>query len=153
METMTPASFRPGCDVLRRELRQLGCRIGDGPPPPAYRPDRACAPGCNCVARLLGPETFRRESEAGALFLLEGWARQWPRWARATFGTDGPVLRELLQADHRYVLGVRTPCSGDFLAEAAAIGRRVGLPVRWIDVRLQDLAAALAPAAAEGAQS
>lgn len=146
MDTAVTTAFRPGCDALRRELRQLGA----GPALPPYRADRACAPGCNCVARLLGPETYRHECEAGALFLLEGWARDWPRWARATFGAEGAVLRELLRADHRYLLGVRTPCSGDFAGAAAEAGRRAGLPVRWLDVGLAELAAALAPAPAGG---
>ncbi len=153
MDATVPAPFRPRCDVLCRELRQLDGGDGAGPALPAYRPDRACAPGCNCVAQLLGPRTYRRECEGGALFLLEGWARDWPRWARATFGTDGPVLRELLQADYRYLLGVRTPCSGDFRAEAAAIACRTGLPMRWLDVGLGDLAAAVAAPRPAGVRS
>lgn len=153
MDATVPTPFRPCCDLLGRELRHLDRGGSDGPVLPAYRPDRACAPGCNCVARLLGPEIYRRECAAGALFLLEGWARDWPRWARATFGADGAVLRELLQVDHRYLLGVRTPCSGDFRAEAAAVAQRTGLPVRWLDVGLTDLAAALAPPPAGGAWS
>jgi hypothetical protein len=141
---MDATAFRPNCDALRRELEQLGAG-GTGPALPPYCADRACAPGCNCVARLLGPEIYRRECAAGALFLLEGWARDWPRWARAMFGADGAVLRELLRADHRYLLGVRTPCSGDFTAAAVEAGHRADLPVRWIDVDLTELAAALAP--------
>lgn len=149
MPAPSPLPFHPACGALAREVRRLGGRDTA----PAYRPDRACAAGCNCVERLLGAEAYRRECAAGALFLLEDWAPRWREWARAAFGDDGDVLREIIGADHRYLLCLRTPCSGDFAAEAAAIGRRCGLPVRWLTVGLDELGAALAPAGARGRAS
>jgi len=124
------------CGVLDRELACLG-RV---PAAPAYRPDRPCPAGCNCVARLLGPERYDLELAAGAFFLLEDWARSWSAWSTATFGGGDRVVGEILRATCRGLVAVRTPASGDFLAEAQDVARRTGLPLRWLDVGLDRLA-------------
>ncbi|MDD5285794.1 MAG: DUF1638 domain-containing protein [Desulfuromonadaceae bacterium] len=95
--------------------------------------------GQNCVEMLLGPERFSAELEQGAFFLLEEWARRWERIVTATFGTNLKVIREIYQGDRSYLLGITTPCSGDFKAEAEEAGRLVGLPLRWMDISLDNL--------------
>lgn len=96
-------------------------------------------PGQNCVEMLLGPERFVEELAQGAFFLLEDWARRWEQILDKTFGANEHVIREVFQGDRRYLLGLRTPCSDDFQAEAAQAGRKVGLPLRWMDVSLDNL--------------
>lgn len=99
--------------------------------------------GQNCVDILLGNELFTAELTAGAYFLLEDWARRWPRITQLTFGRNLDLVREIFQSAHQYLLCLRTPCSGDYEAEAVAAGRMVGLPIRWLDVPLQHLEAVL----------
>ncbi len=95
--------------------------------------------GQNCVEMLLGPERFTYELEQGAFFLLEEWARRWERIVTATFGTNREIIREIFQGDRSSLLCVKTPCSGDFSAEAEEAGRLVGLPLRWMEVSLEHL--------------
>jgi hypothetical protein len=96
--------------------------------------------GQNCVEMVLGHERFEQELLAGAFFLFEEWARKWQRITHLTFGTDRQsVIREIFQGDRSYMLGLRTPCSGDFQAEAEAAAAFVGLPLRWLDVGLEHL--------------
>ena len=96
-------------------------------------------PGQNCVEMLLGPEHFTQELAQGAFFLLEGWARRWEHILTRTFGANEQVIKNVFQVDRKYLLGLRTPCSGDFQVEAADAGRKVGLPLRWRDVPLDNL--------------
>jgi len=95
--------------------------------------------GQNCVEMLLGPDQFSAELEQGAFFLLEEWARRWEPIVTATFGTNLKVIREIYQGERSYILGITTPCSGDFKAEAEEAGRLVGLPLRWMDISLDNL--------------
>ena len=100
--------------------------------------------GQNCVDMLLGNELFSGELLAGAFFLLEEWARRWRHSLTKSFGTENlEVIREIFQGDREYLLCVRTPCSGDFAAEAEEAGRIVGLPLRWMDVTLDHLESVL----------
>lgn len=145
MEASRATATGPCCGALRRELALLVASgvVEAAPPPPPYRPERPCPAGCDCIALLLGAAVRQREAEAGALFLVEDWAREWPRWAAATFGGGEAVVREIIARDHRYLLCLRTPGSGDFGAAAAEAGRLAGLPVRWREVGLEHLAAAV----------
>lgn len=96
--------------------------------------------GQNCVEMLLGPDIFARELEAGAYFLFEPWARNWLHVISGSFGTTQPdVIRAIFGEDRRYLLGVRTPCSGDFTAAAERASHSAGLPLRWMDVSLDHL--------------
>jgi hypothetical protein len=95
--------------------------------------------GQNCVEMLLGKECFTHELEQGAFFLLEEWAWRWAEIVRATFGPNPDVIREIYGGDRKFLLCVRTPCSGDFSAEAEAAGKLVGLPLRWMDAPLDHL--------------
>lgn len=95
--------------------------------------------GQNCVEMLLGHEQFSSELEQGAFFLLEQWAHRWERIVTATFGTNLEIIRELYQGDRSYLLGINTPCSGDFREEAEQAGTLVGLPLRWVDISLDHL--------------
>jgi hypothetical protein len=96
-------------------------------------------PGQNCVEMLLGPERFTKELAQGAFFLLEGWARQCEHILAKTFGGNAHVIKDVFQGDRTCLLGLRTPCSGNFEAEAAEVSRMVGLPLRWLDVPLDNL--------------
>ncbi len=96
-------------------------------------------PGQNCLEMLLGSDQFTEHLAQGAFFLLEDWARRWDQVLMKTFGTNEWVTKEVFRGDRSHLLGLRTPCSGDFRAEATEAGRKVGLPVRWLDVSLDHL--------------
>ena len=96
--------------------------------------------GQNCIEMLLGHEVFTAEVQAGAYFLVEAWARTWQRVVTNAFGTTNPdVIRSIFNEDRRYLLALRTPCTGDFTEAAEEAGRIAGLPVRWMDVSLDHL--------------
>jgi hypothetical protein len=100
--------------------------------------------GQNCCEMLLGHGLFSGELAKGAYFLLEEWARRWEHIQAKTFNTTKlEIIREIFQGDRKYLLGLKTPCSGDFTAEAEAAGRMVGLPLRWLDVPLDHLESVL----------
>ncbi|MBJ6724505.1 DUF1638 domain-containing protein [Geomesophilobacter sediminis] len=102
--------------------------------------------GQNCAAILLGKERFQQELAEGACFLLEEWARRWEPIVFATLGTTKlPVIRQVFRESGRhYLLALSTPCSGDYHHDAAEAALLVGLPLRWLDVGLEHLEAALA---------
>jgi hypothetical protein len=100
--------------------------------------------GQNCVEILLGREAFTRELSAGAFFLMEDWVLRWDSIIRQSLGDNPDVRREIFRSAHSHFLALRTPCSGDFLAGAEAIGASLGLPVRVLDVSLDPLERELA---------
>ncbi|NTU42955.1 MAG: DUF1638 domain-containing protein [Nitrospirales bacterium] len=107
--------------------------------------------GQNCVDILLGTELFTKELTAGAFFLMEEWAKRWRQILIKTFGTENlDIIREIFRGDRQYLLCLRTPCSGDFTAEAEEAGRIVDLPLRWMDIGLDHLEAVLEKAVARG---
>ena len=93
----------------------------------------------NCVDILLGSELFTEKLTEGAFFLLEDWALRWDHVTSRTFGSNPVIIQEIFQLSHTHLLCVRTPCSGDFAVAAAAVGQKVGLPLRWLDVSLDKL--------------
>lgn len=94
----------------------------------------------NCITMLLGEEEFAREVTDGAYFLLEDWANDWIGNLQRAFGTrDLALVREIFRYDRRYLLALRTPCSGDYTAAAEAAAEVVGLPLRWRDCGLEHL--------------
>jgi Protein of unknown function (DUF1638) len=93
----------------------------------------------NCVEMLLGPEEFTSELEQGAFFLIEDWAGRFKEITMETFGNNEGVAREIFRGDRKYLLGLRTRCSGDFSREAEAASEFIGLPLRWRDVTLDVL--------------
>lgn len=95
--------------------------------------------GQNCVEMLLGRERFMEELSNGAFFLMEDWAQRWDEAIGKTFGDRPEVVREIFQLSNKYLLCLRTPCSGDFAAEAEQVGEKVGLPLRWLDAGLDHL--------------
>ena len=99
--------------------------------------------GQNCVEMLLGHGRFTAELADGAYFLLEDWARHWDQMITGTFGTNDAVTKQIFQGDRSSLLCLRTPCSGDFSVEAEQASKRVGLPLRWLDVSLDHLEAVL----------
>jgi hypothetical protein len=101
-------------------------------------------PGQNCVDIYLGHETFCRELEQGAFFLFEDWARHWKEIVGAVMPGDPEIMRSIFRGAHTYLLAIRTPCSGDFSAEAEAISDMTSLELRWIDAGLEHLEANLA---------
>lgn len=96
--------------------------------------------GQNCIDMLLGNDLFTKELQQGAFFLIEEWARRWEYIITKSFGTGNvEVIREIFSGDRKYLLCLRTPCSGDFTKEAEEAGRLVDLPLRWMDVTLDHL--------------
>ncbi|GAM10798.1 hypothetical protein OR1_03095 [Geobacter sp. OR-1] len=103
---------------------------------------RTC--GQNCCEMLLGNDLFSSELANGAYFLLEDWARRWDQILTKTFNTKNlELISDIFQGDRKYLLGIRTPCSGDFTAEAEAAGQTVGMPLHWLDVSLDHLESVL----------
>jgi len=96
--------------------------------------------GQNCIDMLLGNERFTEELLNGAYFLFEDWVRRWEYITAKTFGTNRQdIVQNIFQKDRKYLLGIKTPCSGDFRAEATGAAKMVGLPLRWTDVSLEHL--------------
>jgi len=96
-------------------------------------------PGQNCVDILLGHELFIEELEKGAFFLLEDWALRFGYIMGLTFENNPDLIKEIFQCDRKYLLCLRTPCSGEFSKEAQGAGELVGVPIRWMDVELDHL--------------
>lgn len=104
--------------------------------------------GQNCIDILLGYELFMEELAKGAYFLLEDWALTWEPMLTQAFGSNVTVLREIFHGSHKYMIAIRTPCSGDFKAAAEAAATYVDLPLQWLDVGLEHLESVLAEAIA-----
>jgi hypothetical protein len=102
--------------------------------------------GQNCVDILLGNARFTEALASGAFFLLEDWVLRWESIMARTFGSDLSIRRDIFQSSHTHLLALKTPCSGDFSAEAEAIGASLSLPVRWAEVSLDPLERTLAQA-------
>lgn len=100
--------------------------------------------GQNCVDIYLGHETFCRELEQGAFFLFEDWALNWNEIVGSVMPGDPEIMRSIFQGAHKYLLAIRTPCSGDFSAAAEAVSAMTSLELRWIDAGLEHLEANLA---------
>jgi len=99
--------------------------------------------GQNCLEMLLGHATFMTELSQGAFFLLEDWAVRFDAITELTFGNNPDLIRTVFAEDRKYLLCVRTPCSGDFTRFAEAAGQKVNLPVRWLDCPLDPLESVL----------
>lgn len=63
--------------------------------------------------------------------------------ASETLGKKTDIIRAIFREDRKYLLGLRTPCSGDFTGAAEKAAELVGLPLRWMDVPLDNLEAIL----------
>ncbi|QTA80831.1 DUF1638 [Desulfonema limicola] len=105
--------------------------------------------GQNCVDILLGYEFFSEELAKGAFFLLEDWALRWDHVVTKTFGNNEKILKDIFQGDRKYLLCVRTPCSGSFEVMAEQAGKKVGLPIKWTDSGLEHLESVLTEAVAK----
>ena len=95
--------------------------------------------GQNCVEILLGKERFTRELEKGAFFLMADWARRFEYVTGMAFNDNPEITRKIFQMEHKYLLGLRTPRSGDFSDHAEKVSRLVDLPLHWMDVGLDHL--------------
>lgn len=101
-------------------------------------------PGQNCVDIYLGHDIFCRELERGAFFLFEDWALHWKEIIGGVMPGDPEIMRTIFGTAHKYLLAIRTPCSGDFSAEAEAVSAMTSLELRWVDAGLEHLEATLA---------
>ena len=99
----------------------------------------ARTPGQNCVEIVLGRDRFTEEISKGAFFLFEDWAKRWEYTGFAPFNNSPDIMREIFQDAHKYLLAIRTPCSGNYKEEAENVSRLVGLPLFWTDVGLEHL--------------
>ena len=90
--------------------------------------------GQNCIEMLLGKEDFLRELTNGAFFLLEDWAHTWKKILPASIGENPALWSEIFHIQHKYVLALKTPCSGNFTQQAESFAQAVNLPLRWRDV-------------------
>jgi hypothetical protein len=101
----------------------------------------ARTPGQNCMHMLLGDPLFSEELSKGAFFLLDDWAVRWEEVVTRALGKKADIIRAIFREDRKYLLGLRTPCSGDFTVAAEKAAELVGLPLRWMDVPLDNLEA------------
>jgi hypothetical protein len=104
--------------------------------------------GQSCVEMLLGQELFSKELSNGAFFLMEDWVRRWDCILRKTLGNNEKIWKDVYQGDRKYLACITTPCSSDYRVEAEAAGKKVGLPLRWLDSTLDDLESVLQDALA-----
>ena len=109
--------------------------------------------GQNCIVMLLGYERFMIELEKGAYFLLEDWALNWEPIITECFGHNLTVIRDIFNGSHKYMIALRTPCSGDFTAAAEAAARFVDLPLIWMDTSLEHLESVLSEAISKKQQN
>lgn len=100
-------------------------------------------PGQNCVEMLLGPDQYIEELNNGAFFLLEEWALHWDHIIRKTFGENQQIVKDIFHEDRKYILGLKTPCSGEFEMQAIDAAKKVDLPLRWKHVSLEHLESVL----------
>ncbi|MGM0454301.1 MAG: DUF1638 domain-containing protein [Thermodesulfobacteriota bacterium] len=105
--------------------------------------------GQNCVETLLGKTAFEQHLAAGAFFLMEDWAGSWDRIMGQAFGGPPGIIKEIFTSEHAYLLGIKTPCSGDFNAGANRISEEIGLPLHWLTVCLDHLEQVLCRVIAE----
>ncbi len=96
-------------------------------------------PGQNCVVMLLGYDRFMQELSQGAYFLLEDWALTWKPMITECFGSNIEVVREIFHTGHKYMLALKTPCSGEFTEAAQQAAEFVDLPLHWLEVDLNEL--------------
>ena len=99
----------------------------------------ARTPGQNCVEIVLGRDRFTEEISKGAFFLFEDWAKRWENTGFAPFNKRPDIMREIFQDAHKYLLAIRTTCSGNYKEQAENVSRLVGLPLFWTDVGLEHL--------------
>lgn len=95
--------------------------------------------GQNCVDMYLGQEAFHRELEGGAFFLFEDWALHWDSIVGGSQGLAPLVMRDIFKDAHSHLLAIRTPCSGDFTAQAEYISTCTSLELHWVDIGLEHL--------------
>lgn len=95
--------------------------------------------GQNCIDILLGHEAFTSYLADGAFFLLEDWARRFTEITALAMGSNPDGIRTIFQSEHRYLLAIRTPCSGDYKQAADKASEQSGLPLRWLDTGLDIL--------------
>ncbi len=95
--------------------------------------------GQNCIEMLLGKDDFLRELTNGAFFLLENWAHTWKTILPASIGENPALWSEIFHIQHKYVLALKTPCSGDFTQQAEDFAKAVKLPLRWREVSTDHL--------------
>ncbi|HCY85703.1 MAG TPA: hypothetical protein DHV36_11260 [Desulfobacteraceae bacterium] len=92
----------------------------------------------NCVELLLGRKRFSNALSTGAFFLFEDWSKRWETISHSYFGS-WELMRDVFQDAHTHLLCIRTPCSGDFTADAEVVSQRLGLPLVWMDTGLEHL--------------
>ena len=153
---LLPSGLHVDFDRLEHSLGKC-LRLYDGEPAVAFygachpRMDQILGtagavrtPGQNCVDIYLGHEMFCRELEQGAFFLFEDWALHWREIIGEVMPGDPEIMRGIFRSAHKYLLAIRTPCSGDFSAEAQAVSLMTSLELRWVDMGLEHLEANLA---------
>lgn len=96
-------------------------------------------PGQNCIEMLLGIDQYIEELNKGAFFLLEEWALHWDHTIWKTFGNNQQIIKDIFHEDRKYILGIKTPCSGEFERQAIDAAKKVDLPLRWKQVSLEHL--------------
>ncbi len=97
----------------------------------------------NCIEILLGKELYISELSSGAYFLLDEWMHNWKHEVEKAIGKNPEIVKQIFHEDRSYLLCIRTPCSGDFKAVAEETGTTLGLPVRWVEVNLNNLESVL----------
>lgn len=70
---------------------------------------------------------------------MEDWARRFEHVTGIAFNDNPQITREIFQMEHKYLLALKTRCTKDFTENAELVSGLVGLPLRWMDVDLNNL--------------
>lgn len=93
--------------------------------------------GQNCIEMLLGKDLFMEKLLEGCFFLLEDWAVRWEYLLSKTYPRCRPeIMKEIFNMDRKFILALRTPCSGDFSLQAQNAAKQMQVPLKWMDVSL-----------------
>ncbi|OHD12766.1 MAG: hypothetical protein A2086_07250 [Spirochaetes bacterium GWD1_27_9] len=95
--------------------------------------------GQNCIEILLGNELFTEELTNGAFFLLEDWCLRFDFIFKEFLCWKEEMVKMVLKSEHKYFCCIKTPCSNDFYNESDVISRKYDIPIKWLNVNLDNL--------------
>ena len=95
--------------------------------------------GQNCAEILLGNYLYNKELSLGAFFLFEDFALNWKSTFEKLFGSDRETVKQIFHEDRKYILAVRTRCTNDYANESEKIAEYLELPLKILDVNLDNL--------------
>lgn len=86
----------------------------------------------NCIEMLLGNSLFTEELSQGAFFLMEDWARRFEEIMACALDKDFENVKKVIKEQHKYLVGLTTPCSKDFKNKAQELSQKMEMELKWI---------------------